>query len=85
MKLTLKVPFKTEENVKVAVKFFIDTVLWSGWNATPENSDTPNTLDCPIQICVKQKNQRKMETRQSLAPILNNRKQNTTQHSNMGA
>jgi hypothetical protein len=49
-KLTLKVPLKTEENIEAAVKFFNDTIQWTGWNSTPEHTDKLTILDCPIPI-----------------------------------
>jgi hypothetical protein len=82
-KRTLKVPLNTEENIEAAVKFFNDTIQWADFNTTPEHTDILTTLDCPIQIKQKQ-NRRKTKTPQSLAPIPNTRKQDTTQPSKTG-
>jgi hypothetical protein len=60
-RLTLNVSLKTEEVIEVAVKFFNDTVQWTGWNATPEHTDTLKTHNCSILI--KQKIQEKRRLR----------------------
>jgi hypothetical protein len=40
-RITLNVSHKTEEDIEAAVnKFFNETVRWTGWNATPELTDT---------------------------------------------
>jgi hypothetical protein len=50
-RLTLNlVSLKTEEDIEAAVKFFNDTVQWTGWNATPEHTDTLKAYGCPILI-----------------------------------
>jgi hypothetical protein len=50
-RLTLNVSLRREEDIEAAAKFLNDKIQWSGWNATPEHTDTPNsTYDCPIVI-----------------------------------
>jgi hypothetical protein len=49
-RLTLNVSLKTEEEIEVAVKFFNDTIQWTGWKLTPEHTDTFKTYQCPVLI-----------------------------------
>jgi hypothetical protein len=49
-RLTLNVSFRTEENIEAAIQFLNDTTEWTGWNVTPEHTDTLKTYDCPIFI-----------------------------------
>jgi hypothetical protein len=44
-RLSLNYFLKTEEDIEAAVKLFNDTMLWAGWNATPEHTDTVRTCD----------------------------------------
>jgi hypothetical protein len=46
----LDIPFKTEEDIEAAAKFFNGTVQRAGWNATPEHKRTLMAYDCPIMI-----------------------------------
>jgi hypothetical protein len=57
-KVTPKVSLKTEENIE-AVKLF-DTIQWAYWNSTPEHTDVLTTLDCPIQIKLKNEEKRRL-------------------------
>jgi hypothetical protein len=59
-KLSLKVPFKTEENIEAAVTYFTDTNHWAGWNSTLEHTDLPITPDYPIPIKQKVAEKRKI-------------------------
>jgi hypothetical protein len=36
-RLTLDIPFQTEENIGTTAKFFNDATQCAGWNATPEH------------------------------------------------
>jgi hypothetical protein len=49
-RLTLNVCLTTEEDTEAAIKFINDAIEWSGWNATPEHTDTLKTYDCPMLI-----------------------------------
>jgi hypothetical protein len=49
--------FPKTEDIEAEVKFFNDTIQRSGWNATPQLTDTQ---DCPILI--KQKVKEKKES-----------------------
>jgi hypothetical protein len=49
MKTTRNHPHQNVLVMEAAVKFFNDTVLWAGWNATPEHTDSrqvPGTNTC---------------------------------------
>jgi hypothetical protein len=46
----LNVSLKIKEDIEEEVKFFNDTIQRTGWNATPEHTDTLRTYDCPILI-----------------------------------
>jgi hypothetical protein len=46
-KLSLKVPFKTEEDIEAAVKYFNNTIQLAGWNTTPEHTDHYPQLPYP--------------------------------------
>jgi hypothetical protein len=59
-RLTLNVSLKTEEDIKVAVKFFNNTIQWAGWNATPEHTDTLKAYDCSILIKQKFEEKRRL-------------------------
>jgi hypothetical protein len=59
-RLTLNVFLKPEEDTEAVVKFFIDTIQWAGWNATPEHTGTLKTYDSPILL--KQKIEEKRDS-----------------------
>jgi hypothetical protein len=46
-RLTLKIPFKTPENLEEVVKLFNDTVQWAGWTTTPNPPAPLHTHGCP--------------------------------------
>jgi hypothetical protein len=48
--LASNVSLKTKEDFEAAVKFFNDTIQWTGWIAMSEHTDTLKTYDCPILI-----------------------------------
>jgi endonuclease/exonuclease/phosphatase family metal-dependent hydrolase len=58
--LTLRVPLKTETQIKDAVKYFNDIIQWAGWNATPEHTYIPPSHDCPIVIKQKLAQKRRL-------------------------
>jgi hypothetical protein len=49
-RLTLNIPFKPEENIEAAAKFFNDTTECAGWNERPEHKRTLKEYECPIII-----------------------------------
>jgi hypothetical protein len=60
------VPLKTDAHIEDAVKYFTDIIQWAGWTATPEDTYTPSSSDCPIFI--KQKLAEKRRLRKELCP-----------------
>jgi hypothetical protein len=55
-RLTLNVSLKTEDDIEAAVNFF----NYTGWNATPEHTDTLKTYDCPILMKQKIEEKRRI-------------------------
>jgi hypothetical protein len=49
-RLALNVSLKTGDDIEAAVKLFIDTIQQTGWNTTPEHTDTLKTYEYPILI-----------------------------------
>jgi hypothetical protein len=77
------VPLKTEAQIEDVVKYFTDIIQWAGWTATPENTYTPSSYDCPIFI--KQKLAEKKKTPERMAREQDINKQNITQQGNARA
>jgi hypothetical protein len=44
------VPLKTDAQIEDVVKYFTDIIQWAGWTATPKDTYTPSSFDCPIFI-----------------------------------
>jgi hypothetical protein len=47
-RLTLNIPFRTEEAIEAAVMIFNYTIQWAGWNGTPEHKRALKAYNCPI-------------------------------------
>jgi hypothetical protein len=46
-RLPLNIPLKTEEDAEAAAKFFSDSILWAGWNATKQTKQTNSVALSP--------------------------------------
>jgi hypothetical protein len=59
-RLSSNVSLKTEKHSEAAVKFFINTIQWAGWNSTPEYTDILKAYDCPVLIKQKTEEKRRL-------------------------
>jgi hypothetical protein len=80
---SLRTSLKTDAQIEDTVKYFADIIQWAGWTATPEDTYTPSSSDCPIFI--KQKLAEKKKGLERMAPLPDTNKQKITQHGNARA
>jgi hypothetical protein len=58
--LTLNIPFKTEEDIEAAAKFFHDTIQCAGWNAMQAHGRTLKAYDCSKVVKEKSEEKRRL-------------------------